>query len=50
MEYCPFNLYSMKASFNRGEESISELLFQLAIGLNELHMNNIAHLDIKPGK
>lgn len=49
MEYCPSNLYKMKASFDQ-EEKIVDLLLQLSTGLRELHINNISHLDIKPGK
>ena len=49
MEYCPDNLYKMKSSFDQ-EEKIVDLLLQLSTGLRELHINNISHLDIKPGK
>lgn len=53
MEYCQKSLKEMKlerlhCGFN--EDELVRIAVDLVKGLQEVHRNNIVHLDVKPGK
>lgn len=52
MEYCKSSLKTMKLerlATGFSEEELVKITKDLAMGLQEVHKNNIVHLDVKPG-
>ena len=46
MEYCPSSLAKESDAFD--EERLKALVRDVALGLHQLHSQNIVHLNLKP--